>query len=135
MLRSKKITYVPTNRVPRVVLAEFAVIVDREKLQNAKVVLWPGRRREDIRRRPVDELRARSSVAAETKVIKEPLELWDFVYGLVGSVPGGIDVLEDLGTLGCGEVAGLRTGRETLVLLIAFVVEGLGMDMAVPFID
>jgi hypothetical protein len=75
MLRSEKITYLPTNRVPKVVLAEFAVIVDREKLHNAKVVLWPGRRREDIRRRPVDEFRARSSVAAETKEIKKPLEL------------------------------------------------------------
>jgi hypothetical protein len=39
------------------------------------------------------------------------------VYGLVESVARGIGVLEDLGTLGCGGVAGLRTGRETLVHL------------------
>ena len=67
--------YLTTNCVPKVVLTEFAVIVDREKLHNAKVVLWPCRRLEDICRCPVDELRARLSVAAETKVIKELLEL------------------------------------------------------------
>ena len=89
------------NRVPRVILTEFAiaVIVDRQKLQNANVVHWPGWRYEDIRRCPVDELRARLSVAAETKVIKEPLELWDFVYGLVGNVTRGIGVLEGRGSL------------------------------------
>jgi len=57
------------------------------------------------------------------------------MYRLVGSVARGISVLEDLGMLGCGGVAGLRTGQETLVHLIAFVVEGLGMDMAIPFIN
>ena len=86
-------------QLPRVVLAELAVIAVREKLQNAKVVLWPGWRREDICRCPVDELRARSSVAAETKVIREPLELWDFVNGLVGGVARGIGVLEGSGSL------------------------------------
>ena len=86
-------------QLPRVVLAELAVIVDREKLQNAKVVLWPGWRCEDICRHPVDELRARSSIAAETKVIREPLKLWDFVYGLVRSVARGIGVLEGSGSL------------------------------------
>ena len=102
MLCSEKITYLPImNHVPTSKSHSRRVGCDHRQGEaaNAKVVLWPGWRCEDICRHPVDELRARSSVATETKVIREPLELWDFVNGLVGSVARGIGVLEGSGSL------------------------------------
>lgn len=55
------------------------MVVDTEKLHNARVMLWPTRWRKDIRRRPEDELGATVSVAAESEVIEVLLELGDFV--------------------------------------------------------
>ena len=55
------------------------MVVDAEKLHNARVVLWASRRHKDIRRRPEDELGAQVSVAADTEVIKVLLELGGFV--------------------------------------------------------
>ena len=79
MLRFKNVTNLLTNSCPKVVLAQSVVVVDAKKLHNARVVLWPSRRRKDIRRRPEDELGAKVSVAAETEVIKVLLELGDFM--------------------------------------------------------
>ena len=79
MLRFEKVTNLLTNSCPKVVLAQFVVVVDAKKLHDAGVVLWPSRRRKDICRRPEDELGAKVSVAAETEVIKVLLEFWDFV--------------------------------------------------------
>jgi hypothetical protein len=77
--RFEKATNLLTNSCPKVVLAQFVVVVDAKKLHNASVVLWPSRRRKDICRRPEDELGAKVSIAAETEVIKALLELGDFV--------------------------------------------------------
>lgn len=71
--------YLLTNSCPKVVLAQFLVVIDRKKLHNMSVVLWPSRRRKDICRRPEDELGPKVSVAVETKVIKVFLQLGDFV--------------------------------------------------------
>jgi hypothetical protein len=79
MLRFEKVTNLLTISCPKVVLAQFVVVVDAKKLHNARVVLRPSRRRKDIRRRSEDELGAKVSVAAETEVIKVLLELGDFV--------------------------------------------------------
>jgi hypothetical protein len=43
------------------------VVVDAKQLHEAKVVLWPSRRRKDIRRCPENELGARVSLATETE--------------------------------------------------------------------
>ena len=56
-----------------------SVVVHFKMLHNARVVLWPRRWRKDIRRRPEDELGAKKSVVAETKVVKVLLELGDIV--------------------------------------------------------
>lgn len=76
------------------------MVVDAKKLHNARVVLWPSRRRKDIRRRPEDELGAKVSVTTEAEVIKVLLELGDFVLGLDGSHAGEIVVLPEIDTLG-----------------------------------
>jgi hypothetical protein len=107
------------------------MLVDGEELHRTKVLRWPRRWREDIRRRPVDQLWPGLSIAAEAVVVEISLNFGNAVArGVDPSQAGGVvavpklEMLVGLGTTGAG--------RETLGLRVAVSVEGLAIDVLVP---
>jgi hypothetical protein len=107
------------------------MLVDGEELHLTKVLCWPRRWREDIRRRPVDQFWPGLSVTAEAVVVEISLEFGNAMTrgvdpsqaGSVIAVPE-LEMLVGLGTTGAG--------RETLGLRVAVLVEGITIDVLVP---
>ncbi len=108
--------------------------MDGEELHHTKVLRRPGRGREDILRRPVNQLWSGLSGAAEAMIIKMGPELGDAVgRGVDPSQAGGVVVLPELETLVKLRGTGIR--RETPRLSVTVSVESLAVDVPVPLVD
>ena len=101
LLQIEKVINLMTNSSPQAVLAQFGVLVDGEKLHHTKVLHWPRGWREDICGRPVDELGAKLSLAADTIIVEVGLELGDTMgSGVDGNEAGRIVVVPEPEMLG-----------------------------------
>ena len=110
------------------------MLVDGEELHHTKVLRWPRRWREDIRRRPVDQLWPGLSIAAEAVVVEMSLEFGNAVDRGVDRSQAGSVVAVPKVEISVG-VGTTRAGRETHGLCVAVSIEGVTVDVLVPVDD